>query len=186
MNTIFAKKLSMTTTYSEAGKRIGATVVSVSPMKISAVRNMDKNGYCAIQVEFGNSKREVRVEEADLLSFKPGDEIVWDEWFKPGDKVRVSGISKGHGFTGVVKRYNFKGGPRTHGQSDRERSRGSSGQTTTPGRVYKGKRMAGRMGNDRVTIKNLSVVTVDPAAKKIVLSGPIPGKTTGIVEISKI
>jgi large subunit ribosomal protein L3 len=186
MNTIFAKKINMTTRYSEAGKRIGATVVSVSPMKISAVLNMDKNGYSAIQIEFGKSKREVRVQEADLLSYKAGDEIVWDEWFKPGDKVRVSGVSKGHGFTGVVKHYKFKGGPRTHGQSDRERARGSSGQTTTPGRVYKGKRMAGRMGNDRVTIKNLSVVTVDPANKQMVLSGPIPGKNTGIVEISKI
>jgi large subunit ribosomal protein L3 len=186
MQTIFAKKVKMTTTFTSAGKRIGSTVVSVWPMKVSGIRNVDKNGYFAIQLEVGKSKKEVRTEEADLLSFKPGDEISWNEWFKPGDKVKVVGISKGHGFTGVVKRYNFKGGPRTHGQSDRERARGSSGQTTTPGKVYKGKRMAGRMGNDRITIKNLSVLEVDPDAKTMVLSGPIPGKVTGTVQITKI
>lgn len=103
---------------------------------------------------------------------------------KPGDIVDVVGISKGKGFAGVVKRHHFRGGPRTHGQSDRERAPGSIGQTTTPGRVYRGKRMAGRMGHSRVTIKNLSVVAVNGAV--VILKGLVPGPTNSRVVIRKI
>jgi len=182
MKTIFAKKIGMTAKYTPAGKRMGATVVWVPQIKITGMRTPAKHGYSAIML----NNKEVRIEESDLLNFKEGDEIKWEDLIKAGDKVWVSGISKGHGFTGVVKHYKFQGGPRTHGQSDRERARGSSGSTTTPGRVYRGKRMAGRMGNDKVTIKNLSVLEVNPETRQIVLSGSVPGANTKMLIITKV
>lgn len=106
------------------------------------------------------------------------------EDLEPGDIVDVIGVSKGKGFAGVVKRHHFKGGPRTHGQSDRERAPGSIGQTTTPGRVYKGKRMAGRMGQNRVTIKNLRVVSVD--GELLTVKGLVPGAAKSKVAIRKV
>lgn len=102
-----------------------------------------------------------------------------------GDKVKITGISKGKGFAGVVKRWKFAGGPRTHGQSDRERAPGSIGQTTTPGRVYKGKKMAGRMGGKKVTIKGLKVVEIKPEEKLLVVKGLIPGNKGSFVRVSK-
>jgi large subunit ribosomal protein L3 len=111
-----------------------------------------------------------------------GSEIIPPLLFKKGDFINVTGTSKGKGFQGVVKRHHFKGGPRTHGQSDRERAPGSIGQTTTPGRVYKGKRMAGRMGGDRVTIKNLKVVEVKE--NELIVKGLAPGATRGLLEIN--
>jgi len=113
-----------------------------------------------------------------------GDKINPLFFIKPGDKVNVSGISKGKGFQGVVKRHHFHGGPRTHGQSDRERAPGSIGQTTTPGRVLKGKRMAGRMGGQRITVKNLEVIDVDE--KMITVKGLVPGRKNGLLEIKKV
>lgn len=106
--------------------------------------------------------------------------------FSPGDHVQVTGTSKGKGFAGVVKRHHFKGGPRTHGQSDRERAPGSIGQTTTPGRVYKGKRMAGRMGGNRVTIKGLEVSSIDPNNNTILVKGLVPGALRGLLLLSKV
>lgn len=103
-----------------------------------------------------------------------------------GDKVKVTGISKGKGFAGVVKRWKFAGGPRTHGQSDRERAPGSIGQTTTPGRVYKGKKMAGRMGGKRITIKGLKVVEIKPEENILVVKGLVPGNKGGMLKISKL
>ncbi|MBI3366090.1 50S ribosomal protein L3 [Candidatus Roizmanbacteria bacterium] len=113
-----------------------------------------------------------------------GDEVKPTIFFKKGDIVNVSGISKGKGFQGVVKRHHFAGGPRTHGQSDRERGPGSIGQTTTPGRVYKGKRMAGRMGGDRVTLKNLPVVDVKDDG--LIIKGLVSGSKGGLLEIVSI
>ena len=113
-----------------------------------------------------------------------GDEVKPTVFFKVGDKVSVSGRSKGKGFQGVVKRYHFAGGPRTHGQSHSERAPGSIGQTTTPGRVYKGKRMAGRMGGERVTIRNLEVVEVTD--KSISVKGLVPGGRNGLLEIKNL
>ena len=115
------------------------------------------------------------------LKLKIGDQITPKLMFKIGEKVNVSGVSKGKGFAGVVKRHGFSGGPRTHGQSDRERAPGSIGQTTTPGRVYKGKRMAGRMGGERVTIKNLKVV--DVGDDYLLVSGLVPGAKKGFLEV---
>lgn len=109
-----------------------------------------------------------------------------DEILQIGDKVKVTGLSKGKGFAGVVKRWRFAGGPRTHGQSDRERAPGSIGQTTTPGRVYKGKRMAGRMGQDRITIRGLKIVAIDNEQKILTIKGLIPGNKKGKVTITKL
>src|SRR5207247_7959997 len=106
---------------------------------------------------------------------KAGDMIQVTSVFEPGDIIDVTGISKGKGFAGGVKRHHFKGGPRTHGQSDRERAPGSIGQTTTPGRVYRGKRMAGRMGNDRVTVRGLEVVAIDSEKHMLTIKGLVPG-----------
>lgn len=115
-----------------------------------------------------------------------GKESKLNELFKQGDFVFVTGISKGKGFAGVVKRYRFKGGPRTHGQSDRERAPGSIGSTTTPGRVLKGKRMAGRLGHQRVTVKNLLVAKIDTEKNILYVKGAVPGIKKGVVEIKKI
>lgn len=114
---------------------------------------------------------------------KAGQAIAVQEVLKPGDRVQVMGISKGKGFAGVVKRHHFRGGPRTHGQSDRERAPGSIGQTTTPGRVYKGKRMAGRMGQDRVTVKNLVVLSVSDDI--VTIKGLVPGGRNSLLLITK-
>lgn len=117
---------------------------------------------------------------------KVGDQLTVSDIFKKGDVIAVTGTSKGKGFAGVVKRWHFAGGPRTHGQSDRERAPGAIGSGTTPGRVLKGKHMAGRMGGERVTVKNLIVVDVDNAGSRMAISGAVPGATNGVVIIKKI
>jgi large subunit ribosomal protein L3 len=127
--------------------------------------------------------REVPVDATDDL--QPGKRIDVTMLFNAGDKVDVIGTSKGKGFAGVVKRHHFRGGPRTHGQSDRLRRAGSIGPGSTPGRVFKGTRMAGRMGNDRVTVQNLRVVSIDPERNLILVKGAIPGPTNGPVMVRK-
>ena len=120
-----------------------------------------------------------------LKESRAGTEINLADIFTPGDIVDVTGISKGKGFAGGVKRWNFKGGPRTHGQSDRERAPGSIGQTTTPGRVYKGKKMAGRMGQDTVTVKNLEVIGITDDGV-LLIKGLVPGSVNSIVVVKKM
>lgn len=143
-----------------------------------------KNEDFKTQTHLPRFLREVRLEKDS--GFKVGDMVLLSEIFKVGDFVAVVGTSKGKGFQGVVKRWGFAGGPRTHGQSDRERAPGSIGQTTTPGRVFKGKHMAGRMGGDRVTVKNLQVVFVDPEKGEIGISGAIPGPSGGLVIVKRL
>jgi len=113
------------------------------------------------------------------------DQSVKLDHFAPGDKVKVTGTSKGKGFAGVVKRHGFKGGPKTHGQSDRERAPGAIGSTTTPGRVYRGKRMAGHMGNVKRTVLGLSIFAVKPEENLLVVKGLIPGNRNGLVKVIK-
>lgn len=128
--------------------------------------------------------REVRLDKEP--EYKVGDIISASDIFNKGDVISVSGTSKGKGFAGVVKRWGFAGGPRTHGQSDRERAPGSIGQTTTPGRVFKGKKMAGRMGGERVTVKNLQVISVNPETNEIEILGPVPGIKEGLLIVKKL
>lgn len=124
---------------------------------------------------FTEEGKQIPITKIQLITEKPD--------LKSGDLVKITAVSKGKGFTGVVKRWGFKGGPRTHGQSDRQRAPGSIGQTTSPGRVWKGKKMAGHAGNKKVTVKKIKVISLDEKTKVLALKGPIPGSRKGVVRI---
>ncbi|MCJ7827838.1 50S ribosomal protein L3 [Patescibacteria group bacterium] len=207
MKTFFGYKKNQTRVYLENGHQLPITVVSVSPLVVTQLKTFEKDGYQAIQLGIGEKKpsrlnkptkkhleragvktaplhvREVVVEK--MAEVKPGDQIKVDDILAEGDQVKVAGVSKGRGFTGVMKRWHFAGGPRTHGQSDRPRSPGSIGQGTTPGRVFKGKKMPGRSGGVRIMVQKLTVVKIDLEAQEIWLKGQIPGKSGGLIEITK-
>jgi large subunit ribosomal protein L3 len=185
LNTFFAKKVGMTARYSTDGQRWGATIVEIPKMEVVGKRLAEKHGYTATIVKSQVASHRSQIGEVRGEHENEG-EIKFEDIIKVGDKVKVSGTSKGHGFTGVVKHYKFAGGPRTHGQSDRERARGSSGSTTTPGRVLRGKRMAGRMGNDTVTVRNLQVLEIDSLTRRLILKGSLPGSRLGLLTITKV
>jgi large subunit ribosomal protein L3 len=173
--TFFARKVKMTGKYTPEGVYMGSTILAIPQMTVKDLRTKEKNGYMAVRVQVTSPKSQITKEIRTSDVFEPGTEIKFDEMVKVGDKVKVTGVSKGKGFAGVVKRYNFKGGPRTHGQSDRERAPGSSGSTTTPGRVFPGTRRGGHMGVETVTIKGLKVLEVDPANRTMTVGGAVPG-----------
>lgn len=177
----------MTGKYNEKRERKATSVLAVVPMKAADTRTKEKHGYEALRVSL-NIKGKERIKEIRTTEqMEPGTEIKFEDIVKPGDKVNITGTSKGHGFAGVVKRHHFKGGPRTHGQSDRERAPGSSGSTTTPGRVYKGKRRAGHMGVETVTVRNLRVLEVDPEKHLVTIVGAVPGANgSTLLTIKKI
>lgn len=160
---------------------IPITVIQAAPNKVSLVRTKDKEGYEAVQLDDGKNKKEFRVEES---GHKAGDSVDVSI-FKEGDLVKISGTSKGKGFQGVVKRHGFHGGPKTHGQKNRHRAPGSVGAGGVQ-RVIPGLRMAGRMGSDRITIKNLRVAAVDPEKNLILIQGAVPGNRGALLEIRKI
>jgi len=185
---------------------IPVTVLEVGPCYVTQIKTPEADGYAAVQIGFDETKekrltngvrghlkkanapalrtmREFRVLPEELAEFKIGQKILAD-FFAEGDLVDVTGRSKGKGFQGGVKRHNFNRQPKTHGQSDRERSPGSAGPGTTPGRVYKGKRMPGHMGHERVTVQNLRVVRVDPERNLVAVRGAVPGPKNGLVTIS--
>ena len=190
----------MTQVFDEKGVVTPATLVSAGPLTITQVKNADKDGYAAAQVGFGARKEKnlggaLKGHLKDLSGFmylrelplegevKRGDTINISI-FAPGDVVTVSSISKGKGFQGVVKRHGFKGGPRSHGQKNKERAPGSiGGGGRAGGRVVKGMRMAGRMGGDLVTVRNLRILQVDAATNTLVISGAIPGRPGTLIEI---
>lgn len=182
INALLGEKIDQTQRFLADGTRIPVTRIHVPDNAVVLVKTKEKDGYLAIQLLLGKEKREVQTDSESVP--KVGDKIAVSQIFKAGDVIDVTGISKGKGFAGVVKRHHFKGGPRTHGQSDRERAPGSIGQTTTPGRVYKGKRMAGRMGHERVTVKNLRVVEVSPSS--LLIKGLVPGVKHTLVMIKKV
>lgn len=185
MSFILGKKLKMTQIWKE-GKVVPVTVVVAEPNKVAALRTKEKDGYEAVQVSFGKKKKEFRNRPAnpvDVAKFALGGEVTVES-FKEGDKVRVSGVTKGRGFQGVVKRHGFGGGPKTHGQKNRYRAPGSIGSTAFQ-RVVPGRRMAGHMGTDRVTIKNLVVAQIDKEKNLIFLRGAVPGARGGMLEIRK-
>ncbi len=208
LKSIIGTKLSQSQTFTADGRRIPVTSILAGPCVVVNVKTDEKDGYNGVQLglgtrriitvtkpETGNLKKagleknpprflkEIRL--SDLGDLKPGTEVKLADVFAAGDTVQVTGVSKGKGFQGVVKRHHFRGGPRTHGQSDRERAPGAIGSTTTPGRVYKGKRMAGRMGNDRVTLKNLKVIAVDEQKNILTISGLVPGGRNSLLMIQK-
>src|SRR6185437_6775122 len=159
--------------------------IKAEPNKVSTVRTNERDGYEAVQVALGKKKREFRNRAADpivMTEYELNKEVTV-ETFKEGDKVRVSGLTKGRGFQGVVKRHNFAGGPKTHGQKNRHRAPGSIGSTAFQ-RVVPGRRMAGHMGVERVTIKNLVVAAIDKDKNLLYLRGAVPGVKGGLLEIS--
>ena len=185
MSFILGKKVNMTQIWKD-GKVVPVTVVKAEPNKVSMVRNNDRDGYEAVQVAVGKkTKREFRNRPASpiaMAEFEAGKDVSVES-FKEGDKVRVSGLTKGRGFQGVVKRHNFAGGPKTHGQKNRHRAPGSIGSTAFQ-RVVPGRRMAGHMGVERVTIKNLVVSAIDKDKNLLYLKGAVPGVKGGLLEIS--
>lgn len=181
MKFILAKKLKMTQMFDSNGNVHPATLLAADPNKIILLRTLEKDGYNAVQVSFGKIKKEFRIDEDDVGRYDK-DAVVDVSTFNEGDAVSASGISKGKGFQGVVKRHGFKGGRRSHGQKHSEREPGSIG-ATWPQRVIKGMRMAGRMGSDRITVKNLKVLKVDKDNNQLLVSGAVPGRRGTLIEI---
>jgi large subunit ribosomal protein L3 len=209
MKGIIGKKMGMTQVFDADGQAVPVTVIQAGPCYVTQIRSEEKDGYKAIQLGFeelppkrnGSSRltkpkighlkrngmslpdlrylREFRVRDIDVEE----GQLLKADVFQQGDRIDVVGTSKGRGFAGTIKRHNFNRGPKTHGQSDRERAPGSIGSTTTPGRVLKGQRMAGRMGGDRVTVKNLEVVVVDAEKNLLAVRGSVPGAKGGILLI---
>jgi large subunit ribosomal protein L3 len=200
---IIGKKLGMTQVFGQGGKTEAVTAIEAGPCTVVQVKTAEKDGYRAAQLGFREVKKTKsggrgRGQEKESPRFKYLREFRLDEsqaveagqkidvsLFKAGDVVSISGISRGKGFAGGVKRYHFKGGPKTHGQSDRQRAPGSIGSNTSPGRVFKGLRMAGHMGSQRVTAINLEVLTADPDRNLLLVKGAVPGMTKGLLLISK-
>lgn len=198
---LIGKKVGMTSIYSQDGKNLPCTVLEVGPCVVTQVKTNDVDGYNAIQLGWGEAKDKntskalqghtqkantsAKRKFVEFTDFK-GDlelgQVLTADLFAEGDFVDVAGTSKGKGFQGVVKRHGFAGGPRTHGQKHTERAPGSIG-ATGPQRVFKGTRMGGRMGTDRVTVKNLTVVDADPKTNTLFIKGAIPGRPGTLVEI---
>lgn len=185
---ILGKKVKMSQIWKDE-KVIPVTIVKAEPNTVGLVRTGTRDGYEAIQLKLGKKSREFRVKscmtkpEAAVKMEKGGTVDV--SAFSEGDTVNVTGISKGRGFQGVVKRHGFHGGPKTHGQKNRHRAPGSLG-ATAPQRVVPGRKMAGRMGNARVTLKNLSVAGVNKEDNTILLQGAVPGAKGGLVKIMRV
>lgn len=179
----------MTTIYDKEKGALNVTLIECDPNTVSLVRTPDKDGYSAIQLETAKSKKKVfqkefRVKDGEESSLKKGDKITLDN-FQEGDKVKISGISKAKGFQGVMKRHGFSGSPRSHGHKHDWRAPGSIG-SGFPEHVLKGKRMAGRMGGERSSVKKLEVVYLDKTKKIIGVKGAVPGVAGRIVEIIEV
>ncbi|MFH0750082.1 MAG: 50S ribosomal protein L3 [Candidatus Gottesmanbacteria bacterium] len=204
LKAILGIKQKQTQTFTEDGMRHSVTHIEAGPCWITQIDTTAT--YTNVQLGFKtkraiNKPLEGHIKKAGLTQkfrflrsirvddipedWKVGREVIISDVFAVGDVIRVTGISKGKGFAGVVKRHGFAGGPKTHGQSDKERSPGSIGATTTPGRVFKGKRMAGRMGGETVTVKGLKVIAIDAEHRVLVVSGLVPGPKDSFVIVKK-
>jgi len=204
---ILGRKVGMTQVLTPRGTVVPVTVIEAGPCWVTLIKTLEKDGYTAVQLGYQETKprrltkgqvghlrhrnanlptvrilREIRVR--NTADFSVGQKLLADV-FEAGERVDVKGVSKGRGFQGGVKRHGFQGGQRTHGQSDRLRAPGSNGSGTTPGRVYKGKRMAGHMGNAPVTVSNLRVEIVDPARNLLAVRGAVPGAKGGLLVITE-
>ncbi|MBU0976423.1 MAG: 50S ribosomal protein L3 [Patescibacteria group bacterium] len=205
MSAILGYKKDMTQIFDSKGRVVPCTVVDVSGVYVIGKKTQEKDGYEALILGIGKKRnpkktesirgikdvplkryefRPERTRDMNLDDYNVGDAVKID-MFKEGDMVQVTGDSKGRGFQGVVKRYRFHGGPRTHGQSDRERAPGSIGAGTDPGRVFKGKKMPGRFGGAKTTLKNIEIVKVEPGKSLLCLKGSIPGARNGLLKIYK-
>ena len=195
------KKIGMTQLFREDGRVVPVTVIEAGPCVVTQVKTKETDGYEAIQLGYGDVKRRNKPEAGhlkdsrlsrylrevttdDTSEFTVGQTIGVDI-FQAGEKIDVIGKSKGRGFAGTMKRWDFGGGPRTHGQSDRARAPGSIGGGTTPGKVYKGLKMSGHMGNRRITVKGLEIVEIDAERNLLMIKGGIPGATNSLVQIRR-
>ena len=198
---IIGRKLGMTQIFRDNGKAEAVTAIEAGPCSVIQVKTVAKEGYNAVQLGFSEAKRLNSPQRGHLKGlgqfrylreFRVGDseaievgEKIDVSLFKAGDLVDITGVSKGKGFAGVVKRHHFAGGPKTHGQSDRHRHPGSIGAATSPGRVLKGMRMAGHMGNRRTTVSHLEVVEADSTRNLLLIKGAVPGGSNGLLLIKK-
>ena len=202
---LIGKKIGMTRLFDKKGQSIPVTVIEAGPCVVTQVRTDESDGYAAVQVGFEDEK-EAKTNRPQMGHFKKagvspkrhlaefsidrgrnpkaGDEYTV-KMFKEGDRVQIKGVSKGKGFTGVVKRYGFRGGPKTHGQSNRLRAPGSIGQASDPSRVWPGTKMPGRHGNKTTPVDNLEVVKVDSDNNSLFVKGAVPGGRNGIVVVTK-
>jgi large subunit ribosomal protein L3 len=206
MSAILGRKVGITSIFNERGEFVPCTVIEAGPCPVTQVKTKDSDGYDAVQIGFGDiAERKVNHPQAGhfakagtaatrhLKEFRQlagkvqiGDTITVDS-FAIGDKIKISSTSKGKGFQGVVRRHHFSGvGMTSHGQSDRVRAPGSIGGSSYPSRVFPGQRMAGRMGGDRITVRNLTVLRVMPEQNLLLVKGSIPGAPNAIVEIVKL
>ncbi|MFN2106121.1 MAG: 50S ribosomal protein L3 [Candidatus Promineifilaceae bacterium] len=211
MKGLLGIKLGMSQVFDEAGQVIPVTIIEAGPCFVTQIKTNESDGYSAVQVGFGETKeqrltggqkghlglskskskkkagipavRHLReFKTKDTEGYKVGQTLTVEQ-FEEGDRIDVVGKTKGRGFAGVVKRHGFAGGIRTHGQSDRHRAPGSIGSTSSVGRVFKGQRMAGRMGNERHTAQNLTIVRIDADKNLIAVKGAVPGAKGGLVQI---
>ncbi len=207
MLSFYGTKLTTTSAYDQKGNRLAVTLVKVKPLIVTQVKTESKDGYwsiqCAILTKSSKSLskplknhlkkalpnkaplflREIKLSKEPKL--KPGEKILVTDVISVGDQVKVTGTTKGRGFAGVIKRWGFHGGPRTHGQSDRERAIGSIGQRTDPGRVWKGKKMPGHFGTDTKTVRGLEVIAIDKEKNQLIVTGTAPGHRNSLLIITK-
>ena len=202
MKTLIAKKIGMTQIYDENSQSLGVTVLDVSDCRVVQVKNNEKDGYSAVQLTIGSKKNlskplqshfnkhdvepgevlhEVKVDEDTDLN--PGAKINVKDIFKVGQKVDITGISKGKGFAGVMKRHNFSGQKASHGVHKVHRAGGSIGNASFPGHVFKGQKMAGRMGNQKTTIQSVTIVGLNEEKNYLLVNGSVPGNKGNIVQV---
>ncbi len=202
---LIGKKLGMTSLFSDNGIKVPVTVIQAGPCPIVQKKTLDKDGYNAIQLRYVETPghklskpqqghqakqdkgyfkvlREFALDNAD--EFETGQELT-TEMFKPGDRIRLTATSKGKGFAGAMKRWNFAGLPNSHGHEKVHRSTGAIGQCAYPGKVFKGKKMPGQMGNEKVTLTNVEILAVRPSDNVILVKGQVPGPANGIVVLRK-
>ena len=204
MNTLIAKKIGMTQIFDENSNSLGVTVLDVSDCRVVQVKNSQKDGYKAVQLTIGSKKKlskpleshykkykvdpgeilyEVRVNEDTDLN--PGQKISVKDIFEVGQKVDITGISKGKGFAGVMKRHNFSGQKASHGVHKVHRAGGSIGNASYPGHVFKGQKMPGRMGNQKTTIQSVTIVGLDEEQNFLLVNGSVPGNNGNIVQVQR-
>jgi large subunit ribosomal protein L3 len=197
---VLGRKVGMTAVFAEDGTMVPVSVVAVEPNTVTALRTLERDGYSAVQLGAGRARRLTKPRAgqlkdlpavSDTREFRVDDVSGYEvgqtldvSLFAEGDEIDVTGVSKGKGFAGTIKRHNFRRGPETHG-SDSHRAPGSIGAGTFPGKVLKGTGMAGRMGNDRVTVKKMTVVRADAERNLLLIKGPVPGARNSLVMVRK-
>ena len=205
MRGLIAKKMGMSQVFDENGSAVPVTILQAGPCSVTQVKTLDNDGYDAVQIAYGDKKEKntnkplkghfkkagvdptrflVEFDNVHGFDYKLG-QIFNSSIFKEGDLVKVTGTSKGRGFSGVMKRHGFAGGPKTHGQREHPRSAGSIGQASDPSRVFKGMKMAGQYGNKKKTVENLKVVKIDLENNYIFVKGAVPGSNNGMVIVNK-